>query len=154
MKFLLTKELGRLARWLRILGFDSEYFNQERAGALIIKALRESRIIITRNHKLPQARGIKTVLLRNEKIHEQLIETLGELHIKADKERMFSRCIICNHELEEVSKKSVRDKVPEYVFKTQENFVTCPRCNRIYWQGTHWGNVNTTLEKLKLSQEI
>jgi len=148
MKFLLTKELGRLAKWLRILGFDTVYFKQEKASSLIIEALRDGRIILTRNHHLPQSAGIKIITIEAEKIKEQITEALEVLRIKPDSSMMFSRCIICNEELEDIDKEKIKEKVPEYVFKTQEHFITCPKCRRIYWPGTHWGNVETTLKEV------
>jgi len=141
MKFLLTKELGRLAKWLRILGYDTLYFNQDNLSSLIIQALRDNRIILTRNHRLPQSRGVKIVVIQAERIKEQMSEALKTLKLELDSDKMFSRCIICNEELVDIDKEKVKDRVPEYVFKTQEGFVTCPQCKRIYWQGTHWGNV-------------
>lgn len=149
MKFILTKELGRLAKWLRILGFDTVYYNQDNPSSLIIAALRDERIILTRNQRLPQARGLKIVLIKNEKIKKQVEEVLKTLKIRPDPEMMFSRCILCNEELTDIAKDKIKDKVPEYVFKTQEDFITCPKCQRIYWQGTHWGNVQKTLEEIK-----
>lgn len=149
MKFILTKELGRLAKWLRILGFDTVYYNQDNLSSLIIQALRDERIILTRNQRLPQARGLKIVLIKNEKIKKQVEEILKTLKIKPEPGIMFSRCILCNTELVDIVKDKVKDKVPEYVFKTQEDFLTCPKCQRIYWQGTHWGNVQKTLEEIK-----
>ena len=148
MKFILTKELGRLAKWLRILGFDAEYIRVGNSSSLIIQALREERIILTRNHHLPQAKGIRIVVLEKEKIKEELSEVLGALNIEPVAQGMFTRCILCNTELVPVEKEKVKGKVPEYVFDTQNNFVTCPRCQRIYWQGTHWGNVRDTLQGL------
>jgi len=149
MKFILTKELGRLSKWLRILGFDTVYYNQDNLSSLIIQALRDERIILTRNQRLPQARGLKIVLIKNEKIKKQVAEILQTLKIVLEPEMMFSRCILCNTELVYITKEEVKDKVPEYVFNTQEDFLTCPQCNRIYWQGTHWGNVQETLEEIK-----
>ena len=149
MKFILTKELGRLAKWLRILGFDTVYYNQDNPSSLIIAALRDERIILTRNQRLPQARGLKILLIKNEKIKKQVEEVLKTLKIRPDPEIMFSRCILCNEELADMAKDKVKDKVPEYVFNTQEDFITCPKCQRIYWQGTHWGNVQKTLEEIK-----
>jgi len=149
VKFILTKELGRLAKWLRILGFDTSYYNQDKLSSLIIQALRDERIILTRNQRLPQARGLKIVLIKNEKIKKQVEEVLKTLKIVLEPEMMFSRCILCNAKLADIAKDKVKDKVPEYVFKTQEDFVTCPKCQRIYWQGTHWGNVQKTLEEIK-----
>lgn len=151
MKFILTKELGRLAKWLRILGFDTVYSKQDKPASLIIQALRDERIILTRNQRLPKDRGLKIVLVKNETIKKQVAELLKTLKIIPEPEKMFSRCILCNTILAEIAKEKVKDKVPEYVFKTQENFITCPECKRIYWQGTHWGNVQKTLEEIKWS---
>lgn len=148
MNFILTRELGRLATWLRILGFDAAYFKEDKPSSLIISALRDDRIILTRNHRLPTSRGIKIVRIKAEKIKEQIKEVLQHFKIEPDSRRMFSRCIICNVALEDIEKEDVRDKVPEYVFNTQEDFITCPECKRIYWQGTHWGNVQKTLAEI------
>jgi len=138
-----------LAKWLRILGFDTAYYNQDNPGSLIIQALRDERIILTRNQRLPQARGLKILLVKNEQIKKQVEEVLTTLKIILKPEAMFSRCILCNEELAAIVKDKVKDKVPEYVFKTQKDFITCPKCKRIYWQGTHWGNVQKTLEEIK-----
>ena len=149
MRFLLTKELGRFVRWLRILGFDTEYFKEGSASSLIIEALRSGRIIITRNHRLPRSRGIQIIVIEAEKIKEQVSEAFKVLNIKPNPDAMFTRCILCNEKLKEIEKEKVKDKVPEYVFKTQEDFITCPKCKRIYWQGTHWGDVTKTLKEIK-----
>jgi uncharacterized protein with PIN domain len=148
MKFILTKELGRLAKWLRILGYDTTYFCQDNASSLIIQALRDGRIIITRNSHLSKSVGAKTVFIEAEKIKEQMREALEKLNIQPDADLMFSRCILCNVELADIAKEKVKDRVPEYVFKTQKDFITCPSCKRIYWPGTHWGNVQKTLEEI------
>ena len=148
MKFILTRELGRLAKWLRILGFDADYFNQDNISSLIIQALRDNRVILTRNHRLPKSLGLKITTVQAERIKEQVAEVLKALQIKLSSDRMFTRCILCNEELVSVDKEKVKDRVPEYVFKTQENFVSCPKCNRVYWQGTHWGNVSQTLKEI------
>lgn len=148
MKFILSRELGRLAKWLRILGVDAAYFNQDNTSALVIQALRDNRIIITRNHRLAKSCRLKTILVKSEKLKEQLYQILKELKLDINSDMMFSRCIICNVALEEVDKDKVKDKVPEYVFKTQDNFIACPECKRIYWSGTHWGNVAEILKEI------
>ena len=148
MKLLLTRELGRLAKWLRILGFDTEYFKEANISSLVIQALRENRVIITRNHRLPRSAGLRIVLIKEEKLKEQLREVLKALEISLDSVLMFSRCIICNEELAEIAKDKIKDRVPEYVFNTQEDFIRCPKCERIYWQGTHWGNVEAILKEI------
>lgn len=148
MKFILTKELGRLAKWLRILGFDTEYFKADNVSSLVIQALRDERIILTRNHRLPQTRGIQIIFIKNEEIKEQLTEAIMTLKIKPNSAMMFTRCTLCNAELKPIEKQGVRDKVSQYVFETQEDFMICPECNRLYWQGTHWGNVEETLKEI------
>ena len=150
MKFILTKELGRLAKWLRILGFDTEYFNQDNLSSLMIQALRDERIILTRNQRLAKPAGVKITLVKTEKIKEQIAEVLKGLKLRPVPDTMFTRCIICNEELVAIAKEKIKDKVPEYVFKTQSNFITCPKCQRIYWQGTHWGNVTAIIKEIQL----
>lgn len=131
---------------MRILGFDASYFTQEKSAGLIIQALREERIILTRNHHLSKSCGAKIILIQTETIREQLAEVLKTLKIEPNSDMMFSRCIICNEELVEIDKRKVQTKVPEYVFQTQDKFIACPKCGRIYWQGTHWGNVSKILK--------
>jgi uncharacterized protein with PIN domain len=147
-KFILTKELGRLARWLRILGYDARYFKQDNMGSLVIEALREGRLILTRNSHLPQTRGVKIILLQSEQLKPQIEQILQRLQLKPEQDKIFSRCVICNLELADIKKERIKDKVPEYVFKTQDEFFTCPGCGRIYWQGSHWGNVQAVIKEL------
>jgi len=151
MTFLLTRELGRLAKWLRIFGFDALYSHEDNFGAIVIQALRESRIIITRNHRLARSCRTKTVLLKSETLKNQVVELLKELQLDLKSDKMFRRCILCNVELVAIEKERVRGQVPDYVFQTQDSFITCPACKRIYWSGTHWGNVMQTLEEIGLS---
>jgi uncharacterized protein with PIN domain len=150
MQFLLTKELGRLAKWLRILGFDAEYVKQDKISAIIIQALREGRIVITRNQRLSQRGGLKVILLRSEQLKGQLQELLKTLQMTPQEGIMFSRCTLCNRELKPIAKAEVQDKIPAYVFQTQQKFLSCPACQRVYWQGTHWGNVSQALKEISL----
>lgn len=148
MKFLLTSELGRLAKWLRILGYDSAYIRENNHASLIIKALRESRIIISRNSHLGRSGGIKIALLKAENLKEQLKELGTKLPLATGQENMFSRCVVCNEQLAAMEKKHIKERVPEYVYQTHDDFFACPQCRRVYWQGTHWGNVSKILEEL------
>ncbi len=149
MQFILTPELGRLVKWLRILGLDAVYFNQINFSALLIQALRDNRIILTRNSRLVnKVRAVKLIQIKSDQVKEQLRQVLQELSLKLDSARMFNRCTICNIELNKIDRQQVRHRVPEYVFKTQSGFLTCPSCQRIYWSGTHWGNVSKILEEI------
>ncbi len=145
----MTPELGRLAKWLRILGFDAVYYPGN-FSSLLIQALRDKRIILTRNSRLiNKARGVKLVQVKSDEVNQQLKQVLKDLDIKLDKDAMFSRCLICNTELQQIEKQKIKHKVPEYVFKTQDEFFTCALCQRIYWAGTHWGNIEKTLDEIK-----
>ena len=150
MRFILTAELGRLVKWLRILGFDAVYFSQVNFSSLLIQALRDNRVILTRNSRfINKARVVKAVHIKSDAVSSQLKQVLRELSLRPKKELMFSRCIICNVELNEIEKLQVKDKVPEYVFGTQDEFFTCSSCQRIYWSGTHWGKVSKILKEMR-----
>lgn len=141
MKFLVTKELGRLARWLRILGYDTVYFEADNKKGLAIKSLKEDRIILTRDTGFSRYAGFKTVLIKSDYFKEQLKQAMKLLSLEIDEKALFSRCIMCNTQLETAKKESVKQKVPEFVYEMQEKFYQCPKCKRVYWQGTHWGNM-------------
>jgi len=147
VKFILTKEVGRLCKWLRILGFDAEYFLEDNLATLIIKALKENRIIVTRKKKIDD---LKVIRVYANDVKEQLREVLTQLELKPDEDKMFTRCVICNKTLEKVEKEKIKEKVPLYVYQTQNEFYQCPSCRRIYWQGTHWGNVKKIIQDLAL----
>lgn len=149
MKFILTNELGRLAKWLRILGFDAAYLSSNNRSELIINSLREGRIILSRDRKMSQLSGVRLLRIKYDKVRDQLRQVLEGFDIKLEDCPLFTRCVICNKELEDIEKKKLKDKVPEYVYNTQQDFVICPECERIYWQGTHWGNVRKLLDSVE-----
>jgi len=149
MKFILTKELGRLATWLRILGYDSSFYRQDNLSTLVITALREERAILTRNLRISRFPGPRIVKIKSDFVAQQIKQVIVELKLKPKQKDMFTRCVICNIELEEIAKSRVKKKVPEYVYQTQKDFVACPQCKKVYWQGTHWGNARKYLEKIQ-----
>ncbi|OPX30679.1 MAG: hypothetical protein B1H08_01095 [Candidatus Omnitrophica bacterium 4484_171] len=147
-KFIVTKELGKLARWLRILGFDTAYYTSETQGTLIIKALSEGRIVVTRCRRASDSLDKITLVINSDKLKEQLREVMKELHLSVDEGKMFTRCTFCNGMLERTDKDGVKESIPEYVFKTHNEFMKCASCGKIYWRGTHWGNIQDTLNKI------
>ena len=149
MRFILTKELGRLAKWLRILGFDAAYFKDNNTSSLIIAALRDERVILTRNLRIARLRGIKVLSIQAQEVKPQIQEVFSLTGFQFNPQMMFTRCILCNEELADITKEKVEGNVPAYVYATQQNFVACPKCQRIYWQGTHWGNVRRCLEEIE-----
>jgi len=148
MKFILTKELGRLSKWLRILGYDAEYCKEDKPATVLVNALKDDRVVLTRSTRFPRTLAVRTVHITSDHLKEQLAQVIEDLGLKAEKERMFSRCLVCNLGLEPTTKETIRDRVPEYVYNTQGSFFACPLCLRVYWQGTHWGNVAGIIEKI------
>jgi len=149
MKFLVDFMLGRLCKWLRLLGYDASYFLSDKKSDLIYQSLKEGRIILTRDQHLSKKKAIKLIIINSDSFEEQLNQVFSELNIKVDPDNIFTRCLVCNEVLLEIDKERVKDKVPSYVFQTQEEFSYCPTCQKIYWKGTHWDLANQLLEKFK-----
>jgi hypothetical protein len=147
MKFIVTKELGKLARWLRIMGFDTVYCRSTDLGGLVIRALRDGRLIVTRSKGIRHVQKCIVAVNSNE-LAEQLGELKNRLNLEIDQKAMFTRCTVCNEPLKSIDKEEAKDKVPEYVYSRQESFMRCPNCKKIYWQGSHWGNINEVIKKL------
>ena len=89
------------------------------------------------------------VHIESDFVEEQLAQVMKSLHLKADRGRMFTRCVECNAQTAGIDKAKVKAKVPPYVYKVQEEFMRCPACGKIYWRGTHWDLANKFLDGVK-----
>lgn len=135
LRLLADGMLGRLARWLRLLGYDTAYENDADDLELARRARAEGRILLTRDRALASRRGLRTLLIESEKVQEQVrqvLEALGPPPYPA-----LSRCSLCNVPLERAAPHQVAERVPPYVLQTQKRFGVCPLCRRVYWAGTH-----------------
>jgi uncharacterized protein with PIN domain len=129
--------LGKLARWLRILGFDVLYDTSLDDHELLALARLEKRILLTRDN--PLAFGSDEpprLFIESEDFRQQLRQVVNTYNLDSRKE-LFTRCVECNSLLETISRDEVRNRVPPYVFSTQSQFKRCPRCDKILWGGTH-----------------
>lgn len=145
--------LGRLAKWLRILGYDTLYLGDVEDHVLAKVAIAQRRVLLTRDMELAGKRGFTSLLIRSGNLREQLIQVIEELGLKLESEVWLSRCPLCNHLLLPVHKESVRGEVPAYVFATQERFVRCLHCHKVYWPGTHLDRIMEELEKLHIKKD-
>lgn len=139
LKFITDGTVGRLARWLRAIGYDAVFYPGGADRTFLNRAHREGRVVLSRRRDLSKRnfRG-RMVIMRCDRIADQVKELrdkLPELEIKS--ETLFTICLECNTALTEAPKQSVMGLVPPYVYETHERFMQCPGCRKIYWAGTH-----------------
>jgi uncharacterized protein len=136
MKFIADVMVGKLARWLRILGFDVVYSNKFEDDEIIRIAEAEDRLILTRDTGLISRRiKARWLFIASDHCREQLRQVIDTFSLREF--HVFTRCVECNTPLNAVDKESVFEKVPPFVYLTQKRFAMCPSCNRVYWHGTH-----------------
>ena len=147
-RFIADVMLGRLAKWLRIAGFDVLYSNRYTDEELIALSGGESRILLSRDTRLLVRRGVRNfIYLESEKVSDQIRQIFLATHTTS-LPNLLTRCLECNELLHDMPREEARDVVPPFVFKTQPGFKSCPRCRRIYWAGTHRQSVLRTLKSL------
>lgn len=157
IKFIADNNVGKLAKWLRIMGYDTRFFDERDDGEMIKIALKEGRTILTKDTQIMERRlvtsgRLRAILIKQDDPKAQLQEVVKKLNLDYHR-KPFSVCLECNQPLILRSKEEVKDLVPPYVFKTQEQYMQCPVCQRIYWQGTHWQRMSKELEELAGGRE-
>jgi uncharacterized protein with PIN domain len=137
-RFIADAMLGKLARWLRVLGFDTLYM-QGNDHSIAARARAEGRILLTRDTELARRKGLQVMLIGSQKLDSQLtqvVQTFGYQMLV-----LPPRCMNCNGILHSRTTEQVRHLVPPYVAKTQQVFHQCSNCGKVYWQGTHWEQI-------------
>lgn len=152
MKFITDGMLGKLTRWLRLLGYDVEYANDMEDKKLMALAKKEKRILLTRDLELFQqanARGVDAFLVEGRTEVERLacMAKKHDFHLEIDV--TVSRCPKCNTKIRPVAKDTVAEKVEKATFTFYNEFWECSKCGQIYWQGAHWKKITKTLEEAK-----
>ncbi len=155
IKFIVDNNVGKLAKWLRIMGYDALNNDAEDDSNMVAAALAEGRVILTRDTQIMKRRVVtsgqlKAILIESDKPEQQMHQVIATLNLDRQY-RPFTICLECNQPLLERSKQQVKDLVPPYVFQTQSQFMECPTCHRIYWRGTHWREMTKKLEKFMKS---
>ncbi len=151
-KFIVDANVGKLVKWLRIMGFDAIFAGDLDDDEIAEIAINEGRILLTRDTSFLRRKSVfsgelKVVYIIHDDVREQLRQVVRALDL-LPQSRPFSLCICCNEELLPCAKEEVRELVPPYVYSTQENFMRCPRCGRIYWRGTHWHRMKEVISSL------
>jgi uncharacterized protein with PIN domain len=129
--------LGTLAKWLRILGYDTIYDSAMDDHQLARVARAEGRVLLTRDRALAGRRGVDSVLVESEELEAQIAQVVSDLDLDLDPSGSFSRCPVCNEGLTHLDREEARERVPVYVARTHDKFKCCPGCGRVYWRGSH-----------------
>jgi uncharacterized protein with PIN domain len=147
-RFAADAMLGKLARWLRLLGFDTVYEPDIADEALVRRALNEGRIILTRDRGLPEAWRVSAIhLVSAERPLAQVREVAGEFDL-VRRARLLTRCSRCNTLLIPATREEARDRVPPRVLASAQQLHRCPGCGRFYWTGSHVKRMRRMVEDL------
>ena len=146
MRFVVDSMLGRFAKWLRVLGYDTHYSPYYKQTGLD-QPMEEDTYLISRNHKA--IKGYKNgILLKSNHVNEQLKELRRTLELHPERSKWFSRCIVCNTVLKKTTTKEARENVPEYIFyQNMTGIRYCPTCRRYYWPGSHRSRMEKQLKE-------
>jgi uncharacterized protein with PIN domain len=135
--FAVEKTLGKLAKWLRILGFDTSY-EPDFPNSTAWELADNRRIFLTRTQSVRDKTSTSDLIfIKSDHLLEQLKEVIQKLALEQKDTRPFSRCLQCNAAIEAVDKDSVRNAVPDYIWETHDTFRRCRTCRKIYWPGSH-----------------
>ena len=152
VKFFADSMLGKLARWLRLMGFDTRYNCSISDEELIKIAKKENRIILTKDREMvnknKKYRGNNFIFISDSDTDQQIKTVIKSLNLNPWK-GLFSRCVYCNHlveKIEDVTK--FKDKIPPYALVTSPSFYYCPVCNRVYWEGSHHKKIKEKIKNL------
>ena len=147
-RFSADSMLARLARWLRLLGFDCAYDGGIADAELVRRAVEENRILLTRDRGLKEAWWVSNVyVLQSENLREQLCELIRTFDL-ARAITVLSRCSECNEPVRAVNVDDIRDRVPPHVLDLHHDFSECPSCGRVFWEGTHAARIRQVADEL------
>lgn len=150
MRFICDEMLGKLARWLRVLGYDTRYFKKIDDARLVRLALEEGRSILTRDRRLSQLHlAAGALLLKSDNPLEQLQQVISHFALAREAEARFTRCLACNTLLQEINREAIQDRLWPYIYQTHKEFRFCPTCNKVFWPGTHVRRMEEELELMK-----
>jgi uncharacterized protein with PIN domain len=146
-RFVADHMLGSLARWLRMMGYDTVYDKSLDDRELATFARAENRFILTRDKELAKEPG--SLLIEKDDLDSQLRVAGARFGLRFTEDRI--RCSACNGELLDLPKDDAKDKVPEGAWQVNEKFWRCSKCDKVYWKGTHWNGIMDRLRRINLA---
>lgn len=151
-RFIVDNNVGKLVRWLRLMGYDTLFFTGADDGDMVAAGLAEGRVVLTRDTGIARRRvatsgRLRTIVFRTDDPGQQLRQLITALDLNI-RYRPFTVCLECNRPLEARRREEVEGRVPPYVFQTRRQYMECPACGRIYWRGTHWRAMTAWLDTL------
>lgn len=148
MNFIVDCMLGKLAKWLKILGFDSLYFSKIEDSDLLTLARKEGRVLLSRDNELiAKSRDIQTLFIKSENWNIQVEQVLDDFNLWKDI-NPYSRCIECNVRLKDLPKSRARNLVTPFVLEQTDSFSICSGCGRVFWKGTHQQDMEFKIEEI------
>ena len=156
MKFIVDSMLGKLARWLRMLGHDVTYNIQLKDNDLLELVKKENRVLLTKDLELYQranAKDIDALYIEGKSESERLAEVAKRYGLILEIDMEKSHCPVCNTKLKATPKEQLSDEVEKNTFTYYDKFWKCPNCMQVYWQGAHWKQISNTLKEAQAKLE-
>lgn len=145
--FVVDAALGRLAKWLRIAGFDTIY-DPTLSLAIAKFHIEAGKTLLTRKITLFDIlKGENVIHIQSDHYQEQLREVIQATGLESKHLRPFSRCTVCNLSTANVSRTAVAERVPDYILENIDTFFICHGCMRVYWRGSHSSNILAVLAR-------
>jgi len=152
VKFIVDAMLGDVAKWLRVLGYDTFYCQSIDDAAVLKIAASEKRVIVTKDKELStkaKKMGLKCILLRGENLEEKLLQIARETGLELYINLNYTRCPKCNSRLVPVPSIETVERVPPLVSRLQSTIWLCPNCGSAYWTGSHYNSMNKILKSIR-----
>ena len=152
LKFVVDGMLGSFARWLRLLGYEADYFKAASDDFLLERAAAEGATLLTRDVELlrrAKTHGLQACFVEGEDEAERLSNLASQFGLKLDVDEAMSRCPTCGSSLRRVDVDEIRDRVPKGTLKRYREFWVCTGCGKAYWRGGHWKKINETLARAR-----
>jgi uncharacterized protein with PIN domain len=154
MKFVVDCMLGKLAKWLKILGFDAVFFSKIEDDDLLEIATNEDRILLTRDTELfEKSKKVKSLFIESENWRTQVGQVLDYFDLWKDV-KPNSRCIECNVRIKDLPREKAKNLVTPFVFENADTFALCPDCGRVFWRGTHLKDMETKINDFLKKRKI